>query len=563
MPDTAWSDALLAIRLLAREGAALGGVHLRARHGPVREEWLARLGEAFEGASRRVPATVPESRMRGGLDLAASLATQRPVAECGIVAGCDGRVLVLGCAERVGTAASAVLVEALDTGEVRVESGVSAKHRARIVLVALDEGAEPDERLPDALSDRLALHIDLSSVTLTEAQCWFPEPARQEGKAVLDDEMLAAITATAARLSSSLRRPVQVARLARALAELAGADRVEAEHAAHALRLSFGTLPPAPEAAEEQVCEPEAAEPQDAPEEAAEPSRQQALEEMLVEAQRALRPDLSRLAPEPSRRGPVSEGGRGGARRRGSRRGAPCGLTARAAEPGARPDVLGTLMAAAPWQKVRRMRRSDGPPLRIEAGDLRWRRRRDHVESVTVFVVDASGSTAVTRLAEAKGAIELLLADAYVSREHVALVAFRGEAAQTLLEPTRSLTRAKRALGALPGGGPTPLASAMEAARGIGEAERIRGRAPLLVMMTDGSGNVALDGTPGRAQASEDEAQAARRLVASGLRTVVVDISPRRSAGKAKGLAERLHAEWRPLPRADAVALSDLVAQTR
>jgi hypothetical protein len=144
-----------------------------------------------------------------------------------------------------------------------------------------------------------------------------------------------------------------------------------------------------------------------------------------------------------------------------------------------------------------------------------------------VFCVDASGSTAVSRLAEAKGAAELILAQAYVKRADVAVVAFRGEGADVLLPPTRSLTRAKRALAALPGGGGTPLASGLSLARQLGEAVAARGSTPVLVFLTDGSANIALDGTRGRSRAQEDALLAARAIAGAGHDAVVIDISPR------------------------------------
>jgi magnesium chelatase subunit D len=92
--------------------------------------------------------------------------------------------------------------------------------------------------------------------------------------------------------------------------------------------------------------------------------------------------------------------------------------------------------------------------------DFRVTRYKQRSETTTIFVVDASGSAALHRLAEAKGAVELLLADCYVRRDRVAMIAFRGPGAELLLPPTRSLVRAKRSLAGLPGGGGTPLASA-------------------------------------------------------------------------------------------------------
>ncbi len=109
--------------------------------------------------------------------------------------------------------------------------------------------------------------------------------------------------------------------------------------------------------------------------------------------------------------------------------------------------LIETLRAAAPWQ---RLRRGEGEArLRITADDLRIRRLVQKRETTTIFAVDASGSAALERLAEAKGAVESLLAECYVRRDRVALVAFRGRGADLLLVPTRSLVRAKRALASL------------------------------------------------------------------------------------------------------------------
>ena len=109
---------------------------------------------------------------------------------------------------------------------------------------------------------------------------------------------------------------------------------------------------------------------------------------------------------------------------------------------------------------------ADDPPVaEPRADDFHFTRLQPKRQSTTIFAVDASGSSALHRLAEAKGAVELLLADCYVRRDQVAVIAFRGCGAELLLPPTRSLVRAKRVLNGLPGGGSTPLAAALDAAR--------------------------------------------------------------------------------------------------
>ena len=192
--------------------------------------------------------------------------------------------------------------------------------------------------------------------------------------------------------------------------------------------------------------------------------------------------------------------------------------------------------------------------------DLRIRRFQARAEALTIFAVDAAGSAAVARLAEVKGAVELLLAEAYVKRAQVALIAFRGTAAELLLPPTRSLARAKRALGALPGGGGTPLAAGLAAARELAEAAQRRGRTPYLVILTDGRGNIAVDGSAVRARADADAEAAARAIAAAGIATAFVDTSPRPRPEGAK-LAAVMQARYLPLPRADARAMHAAVKE--
>ena len=162
------------------------------------------------------------------------------------------------------------------------------------------------------------------------------------------------------------------------------------------------------------------------------------------------------------------------------------------------------------------------------------------------------------RLAEVKGAVELMLADCYIRRDEVALIAFRGTGADLLLPPTRSLTRAKRSLAALPGGGGTPLATAIDAATKLALAIRSKGQSPTIVLMTDGRGNVGRDGQGGRAAAEADAHDAARQLGATGIQVVLVDTSPRPQPSAEK-LATEMHARYVALPYADAARLSRAV----
>jgi len=198
------------------------------------------------------------------------------------------------------------------------------------------------------------------------------------------------------------------------------------------------------------------------------------------------------------------------------------------------------------------------PRILIRKDDFRIARFKRRTETITIFVVDASGSAALHRLAEAKGAVELLLADCYIRRDQVALIAFRGSIAELLLPPTRSLARAKRSLAGLPGGGGTPLAAGLDAAVALADLIRRKGQTPTIILLTDGRANIARDGAQGRPRAEEDARIAARQLRAAGITAVLVDTSPRPGASGAQ-LAAEMGARYLPLPHADAKALSRAV----
>ena len=291
------------------------------------------------------------------------------------------------------------------------------------------------------------------------------------------------------------------------------------------------------------------------------------LDELILEAAKASIPAglLARLAMNQAMASRGAAGGRAGARREGSLRGRPVGTRPGLPRDGARLSLIDTLRTAAPWQTLRRREiaasaASSGNPRRaaqieVRASDFRVARVQERAETITIFAVDASGSSALNRLAEAKGAVELLLADCYVRRDKVAVIGFRGRAAEVVLAPTRSLVRAKRSLSGLPGGGGTPLAAGISAAAELADATRRRGGTPIIVLLTDGRGNVALDGTGGRARADTDARQSARRLRAAGHTALLIDTSPLPQTS-ARELAAEMGAAYLPLPRADASAMS-------
>lgn len=559
-----------ALALLAVDPFGLGGAVLRLRHGPERDEWLAAFRRTLpEDASwRRLPANVDDDRLLGGLDLSASLAAGKPLLATGLLVEADGGAVVLPMAERLPRGTAARLAAAMDQGAVLLErDGLARRTPTRFCLLALDEGCEEEERLSPDLADRLALHLDEGA--FDDAGAPRPPPAaalasaRQRLAEVhCSDEALRTLGAAAQALGVDSLRPTLFAlRAARAAAALAGRDTVEEEDLLVAVQLVLApraTRLPAPPP-EDEAEPPEAPPEQEAeppPEEASPPPGEALPRDLVLEAVRATLPEglIASLVKAAGRRDLRARTARGGPPTRALRRGRPVGIMRGDPRRGYRLHLPATLKAAAPWQKLRRALEAQqadggGDALRIRSEDFRVVRYRSRRQTTRIFVVDASGSAAAQRLAETKGAVELLLSESYATRDQVALIAFRAQGAELLLPPTRALARARRELAGLPGGGGTPLAAGLHAARDLAADLERKGQHPVLILMTDGRANVRLDGGTGHAEAREEALLVARHLRARGWDSLLVDTG-RRPRPAAKDLAEALDARYLPLPRA-------------
>lgn len=561
MTSPLWAEAALAGTLLALDPAGLKGAVLRAGPGPVREVWLAQFRALAppDAPWRRLPSAIADERLLGGLDLAASLAAGKPVAQAGLLAEADGGVLLAPMAERLEPGTAARLAACLDTGRIRAaREGFAFERPARFALLALDESECEEAGPPAALAERLAFQLDLSGLSHREAQAWptapatmAPARARLARLPPLAPEQVQALAGAGAAMGVSGLFPLlAAARAALAHAALAGREAAQPEDIAVAARLVL-----APRAL--LLPEPAEAPPEPPPpseQEAPPPAPERPPEELVLEAVRAALPEglLAALVAANARRGAARQRGEG-LRRSHPLRGRPAGVRSGQLAGGARLALMDTLRAAAPWQRLRRAR--PGAAIAVRPEDFRLKRFTEREGATTIFVVDASGSAALQRLNEAKGAVELLLAKAYASRAQAALIAFRGQGAELLLPPTRSLARARRLLADLPGGGGTPLAAAIEAAGALAAAERAKGRTPQLVFLTDGKANIARDGAAGRALAEADAEAAARRFKALGLKAAFVDTGPRPRPENAR-LAAALGAHYAPLPYLEAAALA-------
>ncbi len=550
--DVAISDAELALQLFVRSPATFGGIILRG-DSPVRDEMLseARTAILASGPVVKIPSNVDAERLLGGLDLTATLSAGKSVTRSGLLTAASGGAVILPMAERISANVAAHVAQAMDDEDLAV--------------ILLDDGAEPDETPPSILMERAAFQCDLSALRTRATKDW-PTAIKLTSVATLTDEQLHAVASTALALGVGSVRPLIFTNLAaRAHAALHGrAIAIDADIiAAVGMVLSPRATqipqmePPPPPEPEQNEPPPENESPENETTDDDRKIEDLDLDDIMLDAAAAAIPKhILDQIDSTTRRGGKGAAGKSGQKQKSASRGRP--MSARPGTPGngKRLALIDSLRAAAPWQNIRRQaaKAGDNRKIHIRSSDLRVRHFEQRSETLTIFAVDASGSSALSRLAEAKGAVEMMLAQAYVKRSQVALIAFRQSAAEILLPPTRSLTRARRALAALPGGGGTPLAAGLIAAGQLAETASRAGQTPLIAVLTDGKGNVAMDGSANRTVAMEEANQAARNLALLGVSSIVIDISPR-PREEAAELAAALNGRYLPLPQAQSAAM--------
>ena len=588
----------LALMLLAVE-PRLRGVAFAGAAGSGKSALLHGLHALLPDAPfEQLPIGADDEALLGGMDLEATLARGARVVRAGLLARADGGVLAVEDCNLLPESAANQLLGALDSGEVRVErDGLSLRSPCRVRLVATFDPAEgaPRAHLLDRLGLIVALPRPGAAAARAEVVRRHLSPAADLWQE--DLELLRDLVATArvglddVRLSDAHARELAAAALAygvqghradlfaqlaaRASAALALRDHVDREDLELAVRFVLvpratrrpETAPP-DDAADRQAAPPPPAPERDADDAVAPPERPEQTppppEEDGVmlgdEVLAALATDLPDvLSTLPFR---AARGGRSGSR------GSTDGRRGRhvASVPGAprdgRLDIIATLRVAARSQRLRVSTPSRGVGrLAVRAEDLRIKRFRDKAGALFLFAVDASGSMALNRMRQAKGAVHALLERAYVNRDRVALMSFRGQGAELLLPPTGSVELLRRAVDQIPTGGGTPLAATLVAALDVAQQARRRGlHNVVLVLLTDARANVGLKAD--RAGVDDELRQVAMAAAATGLKSLIIDTQRSYlSQGSAQRLASWLGGQYLYLPGADGKAIA-AAAQT-